>query len=324
MSLNFNNPDTFPPEDSQSGPPKQGENPGDHGYPQKWTKKAPHWHSEEGKEEYNPHLYCFLNQPDGTRAYYDPVCGTHSLEHFSGTHIAVLKDAYVHTVPNKRVDFTGGGGYSEGHGGYHDYSNQAGRRENVKGDTYSNVQGSRHTFTGGSHADIQIGNKQTMFAGNYHMRGYGEKAGFGISMGQGGSPQNAGIGITKNRITISQNGQGDSQAGVWYKTADSNIALESGKHIGITSKEDITIHANGQKIVVKGSKVYITGNVMLQGDLQVSGKVQASDIVSPVSHITDMWSTTGHTGSGSAPNLNNPSPAALDLAAGKVGTFTYS
>jgi len=307
----------FPLKESDDGSKEKGEGPKQTNWPEKWD--PPHWH---GDQKGNSNLEVFRYHYDGTRHYYCEYTGTDTYEHFSGHVRHVLKSGVVENTPGKHVKFVGAGGSVEHVGGSYDHSVKGPARHNYASDTYFNTQGSQMSFVGGTSGHIAVGNHQTIFASNYYMRGHGENAGFGISMGKGGSPQNSGFGITKNRITISQNGQGDSQGGIWYRTKDSHINFESGKNLHVTSKEDITIHANGQKIVVKGSTIYLTGNVKLQGDLAVSGTVNARNFTGPEAHITNIYATSGGTGSGTAPNLNNPSPANLSLTSGQTGTVT--
>ena len=304
MTLQYNNPNKFPPEDSQSGPPKQGQNPKDHGYPREWD--PPHWH---GDDKYNPHLRVVLNEPDGTREYYDPVTGTHSYEHFSGHHHAVLRDGVVHSVPKNKYEFIGDG-HSRAVGGSYDKTIKGHVRENYAADHSNHTAGSRMEFVGGVHGAIHMGNSTTEHHGHARVRVVGQNSSWGLGVGPGGSPHDSNIGISPNRIYFRtmEKQKGD----IWMQTAQNHQNFQSGKSQHFQAEDDFTVHAKNGKVVIKSGKIYVTGNVMIQGDLQVSGKVQCADHVSPEAHITNIWSTSGGQGSGNAPNLNNPAPAALN------------
>lgn len=310
MILSYNNPNKFPPYDNQSGAPKQGANTNACGYPQQWD--PPHWH---GDDKYNPHLRVIINEPDGFRCYYDPVVGTYSFEHPSGHHHAVLADGHVHSVPGHRYEFTGGG-HTEAIGGNHDFTTKGHVRKNVTGDHYENIQGSHMKSVGGVTGHIFAGNHTAEHHGNARVRVVGKDSSFGIGVGASDT-HDCNFCITPNRIYMrtmekSSSSGGSGPPDIWIQTGKNHTNIQSGKDFNLQADENISISAKGTKITIQGSTVYVKGTIKHQGDLQVSGNIQAGSVSTPLANITDIKTTTGGQGSGQAPSLNNPAASVLD------------
>jgi hypothetical protein len=254
----------------------QGSSTSNRGYPNEWQK--PHW---AGDNIYNQYLRVMLAEPDGTREYYDPVTGTHSYEHSSGYHKAILTDGVVENVPGKKVVFIGGGGLAETICGHHDHTVGGHTRMNHQGDVYHNVKGVAHYFHQQGAVHINMGNETHEHYGNVKHRVMGPGGwGVGIGPGDGNNHDNA-LTITNGRIYIRAQTNGD----VWIQTASNNVNIMCGKTVNVTAQQDVnvlapngTITANSQTWVVN-----TTQNATVNAQANVSVTAQQSATVTATS-----------------------------------------
>ena len=284
--IQYIDPDTFPPYNS----PSKGQNPSLRGYPVQWQK--PHWH---GDNVVNPHMRVLLNEPDGTRQYYDPVTGTYSFEHSSGYHHAVLQDGAIENVPGKKITFVGGGGLVQTVSGQTDVTRGGHYRENNQGDTYTNTKGVSHTFSGQGSVTVNMGNSTEENYGSKKIRIIGEQGAYGVGVGSGDGNHDNAVTITNNRICIRAHTNGD----VWINTANKNINISSGAQANITSQtstnmysgtnftiqtgsNDVNIISGGNtNIKPEGGFVNVIGNLNITGILYVNTTLPALPANSP-------------------------------------------
>lgn len=231
---------------------QQGQTPQGRGYPTVWQK--PHWH---GDNTYNPHLRTLLNEPDGTRIYWDPVTTTYSTEHSSGYHHAVTTDSIIENVPTRKHTFIGGGGESHTVCGHQDITYGGHVRQNYQCDHYENYKGVHHGFYQQGQVSCNMGNATHEHYGNVKHRVLGQNGSWGVGVGPGnGQVHDSNQSMTNMRIATHQTGQGD----MVQQTTSNNITVNSGMSHIINTQQNHTTNAGNMINHLAQSNVNIQSN----------------------------------------------------------------